>query len=367
MSKIWIVAVAALILTGCATDGQQGTSAELDDVEFGGPQPWYDEETGWVSSLGIYGETTWVNKRLYQVIGTNAQGYQEFRRVRDDAVCVLVPAGHFYKRAYMDTPPNQPVDGEYIDMPAMMYDKYEITNAQVTVFLNQCEDTIFKDGTLFGPDGKRPWAIKHKWGMTFDGGRAEPQQGYENHPFVGGSGYLAEAYAEWVGGKLPRGMQYEKAAAGPSGLLFPWGQIDEKPDSTKCNGYLTGPQHTMPVGSYPKGISPYGLHDMAGNVYERAYWDDGVPKDDTPAKLATMIKGGGWVSPNWWNFRCVCRCGQPMNAMEGSVGFRVVVTEGLDALVDSGPKLRTFVDTYDAYEEAEARNCPIFLYLGFER
>ncbi|MHC4840336.1 MAG: formylglycine-generating enzyme family protein [Planctomycetota bacterium] len=313
------------------------------------------------------GPIVFVNGLEYKPLGVNEQGYKEFLRTQDNAITVLVPAGHFYKRAYMDTPPDQPVDGEYLHFGDMLFDKFETSNQQVADFLNETEGLVFKDNKLFAADGQTQWAIAHKWGLKFDKNRSLVQKGYEGHPFVGGSGYLAEAYAKWVGGKLPRGMEYEKAAAGPSGLLFPWGQIDEKPDSTKCNGYLTGPQHTMPVGSYPKGVSPYGLHDMAGNVYERAYWDDGVPVDDTPATQATMIKGGSWVSPNWWNFRCVCRCGQPMEAMEGSVGFRVVVTEGLDALVDNGPKLRTLVNTYDAYEEAEARNCPIFLYLGYER
>lgn len=385
MRYVCLLSVFVLALAACSSSETQPESSELDDIEFGPQEPWYNEDTGWVSSLGIFGETHWVNERLYSFVGVNAQGYKEYLRLRDKMVCVLIPCGDFYKRAYADTPPDNRVEGEFLNFDDMLYDKYEVTNTQVAEFLNKLEFSVV-DNILIAPDGKTPWVSEHKWGLSFsaliDGNSngsdsrtqdgfdkvyIQPQQGYEKHPFVGGTGFLAEAYAKWVGGKLPRGMQYEKAAAGPSGLLFPWGNYGEMPNSNNCNGYLTGPKHTMPVGSYPKGISPYGLHDMAGNVYERAYWDDGVPVDDTPASQATMLKGGSWVSSNWWNFRCVCRCGQPMDAMEGSVGFRVVVTEDLGALVENAPKLRTFVDTSDAYAEAEERNVPIFLYLGYER
>lgn len=393
MTKLWVLVFVVLTMAACASKG-------LENVNFNTQQPGREgfhsvsgSDTEAFSTSSAFVE---VNGLQYETMGVNVQGYKEFRRVRDSAVCVMIPAGDFYKRAYIDTPPDQSLEGEYINFGDMLYDKYEVTNYQVFKFLNS-QETVYKDGIIYAPDGETPWAADHKWGLKFvddtkawiENGRnlyssgfgdpVEPytsdtpkhasptiQTGYEDHPFVGGSGFLAEAYAKWVGGKLPRGMEYEKAAAGPSGLLFPWGQIDEKPDSTKCNGYLTGPKHTMPVGSYPKGVSPYGLHDMAGNVYERAYWDDGIPKDDTPASLATMIRGGSWVTSNWHNFRCVCRCAQPMYTMEGSVGFRVVVTEGLDAVVENSPKLRTFVDTSDAYYEAEERNCPIFLYLGYE-
>jgi hypothetical protein len=65
----------------------------------------------------------------------------------------------------------------------------------------------------------------------------------------------------------------------------------------------------------------------------------------------------------------VCRCGQSMDAMDGSVGFRVIARDMdvLDALQEPGPSLRVFRNTEDAYREAELRNVPIFLYLGYER
>jgi hypothetical protein len=174
----------------------------------------------------------------------------------------------------------------------------------------------------------------------------------------------------WVGGDLPTGTEYEKAAAGPSGLLFPWGDETMLPDSTRANSYLHGPRRTMPVGSYPAGVSPYGLHDMAGNTYSRAYWEAEPTADpQLEGRLPTMLKGGAWVSPNWWNLRCVCRCGQGMDAMDGSVGLRVAVRDPdvLRHFAPPEPQLRVHTSTAEAFLEAEMRNVPVLLYLGYER
>jgi formylglycine-generating enzyme required for sulfatase activity len=306
----------------------------------------------------------------YISLGRNAQGYQEFARRADGAEVVLVPGGYFHKRAYWDTPGTaERAEGEWLELPSFLMDKYEVTNAQVATFLNQSEDVTFSDGKATGPED-RPWAVTHQWGLKITEGGASVQSGFERHPAVGISGWLSLAYARWVGGDLPTGTEYEKAAAGPAGLLFPWGNEDKLPDSSRANSYLHGPKRTMPVGSYPAGVSPYGLHDMAGNTYSRAYWDSDLTVDDTlDLGDPTMLKGGAWVSPNWWNLRCVCRCGQGMDAMDGSVGLRVIVRdeEVLRHFVTEDPQLRVFTNTSDAYFEAESRNVPILLYLGFER
>jgi formylglycine-generating enzyme required for sulfatase activity len=93
----------------------------------------------------------------------------------------------------------------------------------------------------------------------------------DDHPMNCVSWYGAEEYCVYVGKSLPSEAQWEKAARGTDGRLYPWG--DEYPSCEYAvmygdGGYGCGMGSTWPVGSKPKGISPYGAYDMAGNVYE---------------------------------------------------------------------------------------------------
>lgn len=371
LRTLTIMAALAAILAACAT-GEPAVPDHTDDVRFSGSRQGDVADDGEHSpsqDAGFFFQDMPPSGPIsFRRLGLNSQGYLELERTIDRAIMVVIPGGYFHKRAYWDTPGTlEREEGSWVNLPPLLFDKHEVTNAQVMRFLNQAEGVTFEKGKATGPDGK-PYAIDHYWGLRITERGADIQRGYARHPAVGCSGWLALAYAKWVGGDLPRGTEYEKAAAGPAGLLFPWG--DELPDSTRANSCLHGPKQTMPVGSYPRGASPYGLHEMAGNVYDRAYWDGDLSTDpDLDLGLPTMLKGGGWVSPNWWNLRCVCRCGQPMDAMEGSVGFRVVVRDPaiVNMLAPPPSMLRVFTNTYDAYAEAGHRNVPILLYMGYER
>ncbi len=108
-----------------------------------------------------------------------------------------------------------------------------------------------------------------------------------DHPVVGVSYYEAEAYASWAGKRLPTEQEWEKAARGTDGRKYPWGNAF---DTTKCNSGGGCFDATTPVTTYPKGISPSGCFDMAGNVWEWcASWYD-ADKD------TRVLRGGSWYT-----------------------------------------------------------------------
>ena len=300
----------------------------------------------------------------FEALGLNRCGYLEFRRTIDGATMIYVPAGDFPKRDYVGDP-LAPQSQAMLHVDGFLIDKYEITNAQVAAFLGAQKGLKFSDGQVTAESGE-VLALSHEWGLAIGKTGATVRAGYENFPAVGGSGYLALAYAKWAGAELPCAYEWEKAAAGPSALEFPWG--GQMPDSTRANYFLAGPHHTVAVGSYPDGASPYGVLDMAGNVYERTFAAE-KPADRAPNAKPVYLKGGAWVSAHWANLRCSDHCAQPMAAAEGSVGFRTIIRDPavLQALSLTGnAKLLVFDNTEKAFAEASKRNVPIFLFLGFE-
>lgn len=158
---------------------------------------------------------------------------------------VLVPAGQFIMGG----------DGSFshkkaaVSLDAFYIDKFEVTNQQYKRFIDQ---------TKRRPPG-------HWVEGTFP-------RGMEKYPVYGVSWEDAVAYARWAGKRLPTEAEWEKAARGTDGLLYPWG---DKPDPKKCNAYESkarqgtyGPDSLDPVDAHADGVSPYGAYNMTGNVWE---------------------------------------------------------------------------------------------------
>jgi formylglycine-generating enzyme required for sulfatase activity len=124
------------------------------------------------------------------------------------------------------------------------------------------------------------------------------------YPVVHVSWLDARKFCEWVGGRLPTEVEWEYAAAGPEGYLYPWGV--SPPDCGKANySAEEGPcvETTTPAGSYPQGASWRELEDMAGNVWEwtaslyKPYpYKAGDGREDPAASGLRVARGGSWLS-----------------------------------------------------------------------
>ena len=117
-----------------------------------------------------------------------------------------------------------------------------------------------------------------------------PARGEEDHPVVHVSWYDARDYCQWlseVTGRsyaLPSEAEWEKGARGTDGRIYPWGN---QWDATRCNSWESRLGKTTSVHAYPQGASPYGVLDMAGNVWEwtRSLWGKEWGKSRLPISV----------------------------------------------------------------------------------
>ena len=193
---------------------------------------------------------------------------------KDGAEMVSIPAGEFWMGSDDGDTDEKPRRRVYLD--AFRIDKFEVTN---TLYRRFMEAT--------GRAAPQYWSDS-KWN--------EPQQ-----PVVGVDWNDAEAYCRWAGKRLPTEGEWEKAARGTDGRKYPWG---EQWDSSRANSDESKLGKTVAVGSYPSGASPYGAHDMAGNVWEWvADWYDGNYYRRAPDRNSKgpdsgqfrVLRGGSWL------------------------------------------------------------------------
>jgi formylglycine-generating enzyme required for sulfatase activity len=155
-------------------------------------------------------------------------------------------------------------------------------------------------------------------------------RGREDHPVTYVDWYAANAFCAWVGGRLPSEAEWEKAARGNDGRLFPWG--DARPVAARLNYHRgTGKVATTPVGAYPAGASPYGTLDMAGNVWEwvstlyAPYPYDAVDgRESAIADGPRVLRGGSFASQSARYVRCAMRSLSYPARRREHIGFRVV-------------------------------------------
>ena len=227
---------------------------------------------------------------------------------------VRVPAGEFLmgsdpakdSLAQKDEQPQH-----HLVLPEFHIGKYPITNEQYAV--------VVKAKGVRAPDH---W--KH--------GRIPT--GKEHHPVVNVSWDDALAFCDWLsqasGGtvRLPTEAEWEKAARGEEGRIWPWGN---EWDATRLNSGVAGLGNTTPVGQYsPGGDSPYGCADMAGNVWEwcsslyRSYPYDADDGRENPKATDRRVLRGGAFHYVARNVRCAVRLWDLPDYCHWDFGFRVV-------------------------------------------
>lgn len=146
-----------------------------------------------------------------------------------------------------------------------------------------------------------------------------PPPGREAHPVVLVSHGDAMAYAAWLSARtgrvwrLPTALEWEKAARGPDGRRFPWG---DRFDPALLNSHDAGPFDTLPVGGFPAGASVYGVLDAAGQVFE---W---TASPGNPGRF--LVKGGSWDDRGCGVCRPAARHARPAGIRHILIGFRLV-------------------------------------------
>jgi formylglycine-generating enzyme required for sulfatase activity len=283
-------------------------------------------------------------------------------RSTDGMVMVHVPAGEFQMgntgiqwiwggslrdgdlgvQVFTDEQPGHTV---YLD--AFWIDQTEVTVAMFRTFVEATgyETTAEREG--WG----HPWTqgpMEEEWpqvpGTDWQHPRGPESSAEDDHPVVQVSWEDAAAYCEWAGGQLPTEAQWEKAARGTDGRMWPWGNTYDGALGSFCDAqcpierwkqdyFDDGYAFTAPVGTFPSGASPYGALDMAGNVwewvadwYEEDYYVDSASQNPLGPDSGTdrAMRGGAWYDNEPW-VRCTVRHQNPPWSRCDDVGFRCAV------------------------------------------
>jgi len=211
---------------------------------------------------------------------------------KNNVEMVRVPGGVFLMGS--SDGPEDEWPQHQVNVGEFFIDRTPVTNAQFAQFLS-AKGTQAVDGQAWYDIDDNDARIHRREGnWTAD-------VGSENHPVVEASWYGAVAYCAWLGKRLPTEAEWEKAARGTDGRKYPWG--NEKPDRSRAH-FGAGWNDLRPVGGLPKGASPYGILDLAGNGWE---WVSSAylpypynPKDgreDLNPLQVRVTRGGGHDSP----------------------------------------------------------------------
>lgn len=206
-----------------------------------------------------------------------------------------------------------PIHALFLD--SFRIDKYPVTNAEYAVFVRETGHSSpihWKNGDFSDNDKNKP-VIQVSW-------------------------YDCQAYAEWIGKRLPTEAEWEKAARGPDGRIYPWGDI-LNPHVRRTRFTLTDDSiyystELTPIGMYEKNKSLYGVCDTVGGVWEwtsDSYMSYPVSNNRSQEDINPnnfVLRGGSWMEARYGTaeryYRCANRLHSPPEYMGDNIGFRCV-------------------------------------------
>ena len=206
---------------------------------------------------------------------------------------VLIPASPFTMGR--DNGPRDERPAHRVFLPAFRIDKNLVAVAEYAKFI-QAKGPVGPNGEMY-LDVEDPDTLIHRRDGTW-----LPDQGFENYPAGEMSWYGAAAYCKWLDKRLPSEAEWEKAARGTDSRLYPWGNEKPRPDLAFFGGFRG---EAVPVGQFPAGASPYGVLDMAGQVWEwtrssyRPYPYDPSDGREEPSEGETRVARGGSSSSGY--------------------------------------------------------------------
>lgn len=222
----------------------------------------------------------------------------------DGAPMVLIPAGEFTMGSDKGDDDEQPVHRVFLNN--YYIDKFEVTNGRFAKFVEAIHS-------------EPPWGFADQ----------ETPVVHADHPVRWVNWMDAIGYCLWAGKRLPTEAEWEKAARGVDGRVYPWGNDPPTPVQAVF-GLKEGTETVSPIGNREKGQSPYGVQDLAGNLYEwTTDWYDeeyykNIPAIDPhgPAEGTTKVQRGGSYTNTPYRLRSSFRTKGDPTEHEPNVGFR---------------------------------------------
>lgn len=255
---------------------------------------------------------------------------------------VLIPAGEFLMgsdRLKDSGAYNEEMPQHKLYLPEYRIARVPVTGGQFAQFVKVTKYRTLAEQEGFGAvwTGTQ-WRNVKGADWSHPSGPQNHVQQKDEHPVVQVSWFDALAFCQWAGVRLPSEAEWEKAARGADGRIWPWG--NNEPSDNLCN-FNRHVGDTTPVGKYPDGASPYGCLDMAGNTWEWtiSLWGNDAtrpkyvyPYDSTDGREAMdasddvlrVLRGGSWLDQAR-GVRCAFQFRDHPNYWDADHGFRVCV------------------------------------------